>query len=184
MHILIIGGAKSGKSSLALDIGRKFFSRCNSEGRRSGAAALFIATAQAGDEEMAERIKRHRLERGPEWKTVEEPLDIVSVLEQHHRDVRVIIIDCLTLWVSNLMCHLPDELEHHTHRLCSLLQKISTPVIMVSNEVGLGVVPVSPSGRSFRECAGRLNQELAQTCSTVIFTVAGLPMYLKGEEIV
>lgn len=184
MHTLVLGGAKSGKSSLALEIGKKFLCQGGGRAKRIDAPGLFIATAQAGDAEMMKRIQLHKQERGPEWRTVEEPVHITAVMEQQQRDVSVILIDCLTLWLSNLMYHLPNELQHHTNLLCSVLEKISTPVILVSNEVGLGVVPVSPDGRSFRDSAGKLHQELAKRCSTVIFTVAGLPLYLKGEEIV
>ncbi len=177
MHTLILGGTKSGKSDHALKMGERLIVR-GSVGQGSG---LFIATAEAGDAEMQERIRRHRMERGKQWKTVEEPIDITGPLKEQSDNYRVTIIDCLTLWISNLMFQRPAQVESYCDELCRVLPQVQTPVIMVSNEVGLGIVPVSAEARRFRDYAGKLHQALASLCTTVVFTVAGIPMLVKGE---
>ncbi len=178
MHTLILGGTKSGKSAHALMMGERLISK---EAGNPG-SGLFIATAQAGDAEMKERIRRHRAERGRQWQTVEEPVDITGVLQEQSDSYRVIVIDCLTLWVSNLMYQAPGDVEDYCAELCRILPRVRTPVIMVSNEVGLGIVPTSTDARKFRDYAGKLHQDIAGVCTTVIFTVAGIPMLVKGED--
>ncbi len=162
---LILGGARSGKTRLAL--------------QRAEAAPgrpVMIATAEALDPEMAERIARHRAERGPAWRTVEAPLALAEALEALATD-EVAVVDCLTLWLSNLM-HAERDPEAETVRLIAALP--GRAVILVANEVGLGIVPQTPLGRRFRDAAGRMNQAVAAAAEQVLFVAAGLPLVLKG----
>jgi len=153
------------------------------DSRGQGARGLFIATARARDQEMEERIRRHREERGDEWETVEESIDVVNLIRRRQGIYSVILVDCLTLWLTCLMCKAPQCVEGYFAGLRDTLMETETPVIMVSNEVGLGIVPVSADGRRFRDHAGRMHQEIARVCDRVIFTVAGIPMFVKGEDI-
>mgnify|MGYP001799373948 CR=1 FL=1 len=164
----ILGGARSGKSRRALALAEEVAKR-----------PVFIATAEAWDDEMADRIERHKTERGPEWATIEAPLELIAGLETAAAKGDVCVIDCLTLWLSNLMHH-DRDVDAETERLCAAIAALSTPLILVSNEVGLGLVPETPLGRAFRDAQGRLNQEVAKICDRVEFVVAGLPIALKG----
>ncbi|MEL6686111.1 MAG: bifunctional adenosylcobinamide kinase/adenosylcobinamide-phosphate guanylyltransferase [Pseudomonadota bacterium] len=166
---LILGGARSGKSQRALMSAEAMASR-----------RLFIATAEAWDDEMADRIARHQDERGPGWTTVEAPLDLTSTLLASTQTADVCVVDCLTLWLSNLMHHNRD-VETETAELCEVIPTLTIPVLFVSNEVGLGLVPETPLGRRFRDAQGRLNQAVAKVCDRVEFIAAGLPITLKGE---
>jgi adenosylcobinamide kinase / adenosylcobinamide-phosphate guanylyltransferase len=163
---LILGGARSGKSAYAE--------------RLIGERGLYLATAEAGDEEMRERIRRHRERRGAGWKTIEEPLDLAGALERHASADRPVLVDCLTLWLSNLMAAGLD-IDTETQRLTERLGTLPCPVVLVSNEVGLGLVPTTPLGRAFRDHAGRLNQRVAAAADRVIFVAAGLPLTLKDS---
>lgn len=165
---LILGGARSGKSRLALE-------RAETVGQRR----TFIATAEAWDDEMADRIARHKAERGVGWSTVEAPLDLVPTLEAAASDCDVCFVDCLTLWLSNLMHH-DRDVDVQAQQLCEAISSMSVPIILVSNEVGLGLVPETPLGRAFRDAQGRLNQAVAKVCDRVEFVAAGLPITLKG----
>lgn len=165
---LILGGARSGKSRRALTLAKK-----------ASAQRIFIATAQALDDEMATRILRHQAERGAAWETVEAPLDLVTAIAQAKRAEKVCVVDCLTLWLSNLMHH-DRDVGNETERLCTELSQCAGEVILVSNEVGLGLVPETPLGREFRDAQGWLNQAIAAVCDTVEFVAAGLPIKLKG----
>lgn len=165
---LILGGARSGKSARALRL---------AEARAP--ARVFIATAEALDDEMSDRIRRHKEERGQGWTTIEAPLDLIGAIEAAASKGEVCVVDCLTLWLSNLMHHGRD-VEQETAELCEHLSAVSIPIILVSNEVGLGLVPETPLGRSFRDAQGRLNQRVAEVCSNVEFVAAGLPISLKG----
>lgn len=162
---LILGGARSGKSAHA-------------ESLLAGGPALYLATGQAFDGEMAERIRLHRDRRGPGWETVEEPLDLAGTLDRHLRLGRPVLVDCLTLWISNLM-HAGRDVEGECGRLCEVLDASAGPVVLVSNEVGLGLVPETPLGRAFRDAQGRVNQRVARSCRRVVFVAAGLPLILK-----
>lgn len=164
---LVLGGARSGKSAHA-----------ESLVLASGEAPFYIATASAGDAEMAERIAHHRARRGPSWTTVEEPLDLAGALGREALAGRAILVDCLTLWLSNLM-HADRDVEQETANLCATLPGLPCPVILVSNELGLGLVPETPLGRRFRDAQGRLNQAVAAAVPLVIFVAAGLPLTLK-----
>jgi adenosylcobinamide kinase/adenosylcobinamide-phosphate guanylyltransferase len=166
---LILGGARSGKSALA--------------GRRaveSGREVIWIATAEAGDDEMVERIARHRSERPAQWKTVEEPLHLAEVLRRLANADFCVVVDCLTLWLTNLL--LAEDaslLEQEVSALLDILPKLPGQVILVANEVGLGIVPENALARRFRDEAGRLNQAVAARCDHVTFVAAGLPLVLK-----
>ena len=172
--ILILGGARAGKSSFALRLAR--------EGTVD-AGACFIATAQALDAEMAERIARHRAERPAHWKTIEEPFDLDGALLQAG-EANVVILDCLTLFVSNWLLR-SDDCEPLIHdvveRLLATVRSQTRTVICVSNEVGLGIVPENPLGRTFRDLLGRVNQQFAEAADEVYLLVAGLPLRLKPD---
>jgi adenosylcobinamide kinase/adenosylcobinamide-phosphate guanylyltransferase len=166
--VLVLGGARSGKSALAERIVTE-----------SGLARVYVATAEAGDAEMAERIAHHRARRGDGWRTVEEPERLETVLGAEAGPDRAILVDCLTLWLSNLM-HSAADIEHRTQSLRELAPKLPGLVVCVSNEVGLGLVPETPLGRRFRDAQGRLNQAVAAVADRVLFVAAGLPITLKG----
>jgi adenosylcobinamide kinase / adenosylcobinamide-phosphate guanylyltransferase len=171
--ILILGAAKSGKSTLGL----KMF---DDPGRRY----IFIATAEAGDTEMIERIKRHQEERGDKWITVEEPLDVVSRIKELDRSDTVILIDCLTLWLSNQFMKYgvgSNEIYDRIIELPECLSKTKGIVIAVSNEVGMGIVPENDLAREFRDAAGYMNQRIGAVANKVVVTFAGLPLILKDE---
>jgi adenosylcobinamide kinase/adenosylcobinamide-phosphate guanylyltransferase len=166
--VLILGGARSGKSARAQHLAEAAMG-----------ARVYIATAQALDDEMSDRIARHQADRGNGWRTVETPLDLVGALESQIAEGEVVLVDCLTLWLSNLM-HEGRSIEAETDRLCACLLSLDDDIVLVSNEVGLGLVPETPLGRQFRDAQGRLNQRVAAVCDTVEFVAAGLPLRLKG----
>mgnify|MGYP001806749821 CR=1 FL=1 len=165
---LVLGGARSGKSAYA-------------EGLLAGAPALYLATGQAFDDEMAERIRLHTQRRGPMWSTIEEPLELASTLDAHLDPARPVLVDCLTLWISNLM-HAGRDVERETSALCEVLADARGPVALVSSEVGLGLVPETRLGRAFRDHQGRVNQRVAHACRRVVFVAAGLPLVLKDQK--
>ena len=166
-HRLVLGGARSGKTAHALV-----------SAEAVGLRRIYVATAEAGDAEMAERIARHRAERGAGWRTVEAPLDLVGALALAG-EADVVLVDCLTLWLSNLMLGGRD-VGAATDGLLAALAEAEVPVVLVSNEVGMGLVPETPLGRAFRDAQGRLNQQVAAAVARVDFVVAGLPLRLKG----
>ncbi len=165
----ILGGASSGKSAYAERLALA-----------SGLSPVYLATGQAGDEEMSGKIARHQARRGPEWQLIEAPLDLVSPLRTLGSG-HVVLLDCLTLWLSN---HL--ELNHNIgDKTAALLEAISVSnanVVAVSNELGLGLVPSTPLGRAFRDAQGMLNQRVAEAAITVTFVAAGLPLTLKAPQ--
>jgi adenosylcobinamide kinase/adenosylcobinamide-phosphate guanylyltransferase len=165
---LVLGGARSGKSRHAEALVM-----------RATASATYIATGEAGDDEMAARIAEHRARRGPFWRTIEAPLDLPAAIRAHADPARPILVDCLTLWLSNLL-GAGRIVEHESETLCAALREAAGPVVLVANEVGLGLVPETPLGRQFRDEAGRLNQEVAALADRVVFVAAGLPLVLKG----
>ncbi|MCA1454954.1 bifunctional adenosylcobinamide kinase/adenosylcobinamide-phosphate guanylyltransferase [Bradyrhizobium sp. BRP22] len=167
---LVLGGARSGKSTFA--------ERMIAE---SGLAAVYLATATPDDGEMKDRIAHHRNRRGLDWTTVEEPLALIEVLTQVSRPGRAVLVDCLTLWLSNLMLAERD-VDGEAKRLVQFLGVAASPVVLVSNEVGLGIVPESRLGRDFRDAQGRLNQMVASSVPNVVFVVAGLPLWLKRSS--
>ncbi|WP_334175605.1 bifunctional adenosylcobinamide kinase/adenosylcobinamide-phosphate guanylyltransferase [Pseudoxanthobacter sp.] len=165
--VLVTGGARSGKSAFAEELSR-----------RSGRERVYLATAEAGDDEMARRIARHRADRGAGWHTVEAPLALAQAIAAEARPGRVVLVDCLTLWLSNLMMAERD-IAAESAGLVAVLAGAAAPVILVSNEIGLGLVPQTPLGRRFRDAQGRLNQAVAAAASDVIFVAAGQPLRLK-----
>jgi adenosylcobinamide kinase/adenosylcobinamide-phosphate guanylyltransferase len=163
---LILGGARSGKSVHAEQL-------IAARGR-----GLYLATAEPGDAEMTERIRQHQARRGAAWDTLEEPLELAAALARESRPDRPALVDCLTLWLNNLMAAGRDPVAE-TARLTAALAALAGPVVLVSNEVGLGIVPATPLGRAFRDAAGRLNQAAADAADHVVFVMAGLPLILK-----
>jgi adenosylcobinamide kinase / adenosylcobinamide-phosphate guanylyltransferase len=166
--VLVLGGARSGKSAFAeaLVLG-------------AGPAAVYVATAQAGDAEMAARIEAHRARRGASWTTIEEPVELVNALLALADGGAPILVDCLSLWLANLMGDGRD-IGFEIERLVAALERVNAPVVLVANEVGLGIVPDNALARSFRDHAGRLNQRIAALADRVVFMAAGLPLALKG----
>jgi adenosylcobinamide kinase / adenosylcobinamide-phosphate guanylyltransferase len=169
--ILLLGAARSGKSAFAQITAERLRQR-----------PLYIATAEALDGEMADRIAAHRASRGKQWLCVEEPLEIARVIERPPPEADIILVDCLTIWLSNILQKEGvDAFNRRRQELVDALRKSPLPVMLVSNEVGMGIVPDSELGRNFRDLAGWLNQSLAAVADTVLFIVAGLPMALKGS---
>lgn len=164
---LILGGARSGKSKLA-----------ESRARSSGKELVYVATATAGDAEMSRRIAQHQQERGSGWTLIEEPLDLAQTLKKNDSAERCILVDCLTLWLSN--CLHQECWPQHRDALLAALPQLRGHIILVSNETGLGVVPIGELSRQFVDEAGFLHQALASLCDQVTLTVAGLPMSLKS----
>ena len=144
----------------------------------SGLKPIMLATAQVQDDEMRERVAAHKLERGPQWELFEEPLALANALRQLARPHHIVVVDCLTLWLSNLMMEAQD-IAQRTRELATEVTNIGGPVVLVSNELGLGTVPDHALTRKFRDAQGRLNQAMAQACDKVVFVQVGLPQVLK-----
>ncbi len=172
--ILVTGGARSGKSVIAERVTERLAAKMQ-------AGPIYIATAQAFDSEMEARIKTHQDRRGPEWRTVSEPLNLAEALKvtdgQGPR-----LVDCLTLWVSNLMHH-DQNCARNARALATVLTAQSAPVVLVTNEVGAGIVPENALARRFRDEAGRVNQIVAEACDEMYLAVAGYPMKVKPNDI-
>ena len=166
----ITGGARSGKSAFAERLANGM------TGKRA-----YIATAQALDPEMAARIQHHRERRGATWDTYEEPLAIADLLVKLNERYQIVLLDCLTLWLSNVMAHTEgdDAVNSRSDVLVAAIKGFDGSTIIVSNEVGLGIVPDNPLARRFRDFAGMLNQKMAQAADEVYFTAAGIPMKIK-----
>ena len=165
---LVLGGVRSGKSRHAerLVLG-------------SGLAPVYVATAEALDDEMAARIAEHRARRGANWRTIEEPLDLVGTLRRECAEGRAILVDCLTLWLTNLMvAQRPARAE--IEGFVATLPYLNGVLVLVSNEVGLGVVPADAMARAFIDDAGWLHQRIAEQADLVVFMAAGLPLHLKS----
>jgi adenosylcobinamide kinase/adenosylcobinamide-phosphate guanylyltransferase len=171
--IFITGGCRSGKSRYALHYANQYFSK-----------KLFLATCEVLDEEMARRIENHKKGRGPEWQTIEEPVEIVDKIRKNGSDPEVILIDCLTLWLYNLLMRWDNDLRimDETEKLITIIKQSQTSFILVSNEVGMGIVPADPLSRRYRDLLGTMNQRVAEALDTVIFMVSGIPIILKGKE--
>ncbi len=176
---LILGGARSGKSTYAEKLAATY-----------GPRVLYLATAEAGDEEMAERIAVHRAVRPDTWQTLEAPHNVGDALSTINSSPDVVLLDCLTLWVTNILLAMEDQppadiektVKIETDKLLATRNQLEFPLIVVSNEVGLGLVPDYPLGRIYRDMLGRANQLLAQHADRVIFMVAGLPMIVKENN--
>ena len=171
-HILVLGGARSGKTSFAERLAM-----------RAGETPLYLATAQALDAEMRDRVKLHQQQRHKRFATLEEPLALSTALKAAAREHDVILVDCLTLWITNLLGANLNVAEAVDELIATLPDIDTARVILVSNEVGLGIVPDNPLARMFRDLAGAAHQRLAEICSEVHFVVAGLPMTLKGPRL-
>jgi adenosylcobinamide kinase/adenosylcobinamide-phosphate guanylyltransferase len=171
--ILITGGCRSGKSRFALDYANQHYSK-----------KLYLATCEVLDEEMAQRVENHKKMRGPEWQTIEEPIEIVNKIRQYGGEVEVILSDCITLWLSNLLMRQKDdpEIMDEVGSLIDTIKHNQTSIILVSNEVGMGIVSADPLSRRFRDLSGMANQRIAEWVDTVIFMVSGIPIFLKGKE--
>ncbi|MGZ0655156.1 bifunctional adenosylcobinamide kinase/adenosylcobinamide-phosphate guanylyltransferase [Coraliomargarita sp. W4R53] len=169
--VFVTGGCRSGKSRYAESL-------CTAV---AGPRA-YIATAEIFDEEMRERVRLHREQRGDAFHTIEAPIDLAGALRALPTGTTVVMVDCLTVWMGNLMHHLPDFDEDCSAIVDFLqaLREVSCQVVLVSNELGMGIVPESAMGRRFRDVAGRLNQRVAAIADEAYFTVSGLPMKLKG----
>lgn len=173
---LVLGGARSGKSRHAESLVEAALAAGDCEG------AVYLATAESGDGEMAARIEAHRRRRGQRWRTIEEPLDLTGVLAAQAGRDRPVLVDCLTLWLSNIILAGRDA-EAETAALADCLRESGGPVVLVSNEVGLGIVPENALARNFRDRAGHLNQTVAALADSVLFVAAGLPLTLKDGDV-
>jgi len=165
--VLVLGGARSGKSAFAQSLAES-----------TAPERLYIAAGSAGDDEMAARIARHRAERGASWTTLEEPVALSEALVASARKDRVVLVDCLTLWLTNVMLG-GGDCDAATAKLCATIATLDGPAILVSNEVGSGIVPESALGRRFRDAQGRLNAAMARACDVAVLVVAGRPVLLK-----
>ncbi|WP_414475849.1 bifunctional adenosylcobinamide kinase/adenosylcobinamide-phosphate guanylyltransferase [Microvirga sp. M2] len=165
--VLVLGGARSGKSQLA-----------QQWAEAASTARVLVATAQAFDDEMRERIAHHRSERDSSWQVEEAPLDLVSAIRATAAPDRVVLVDCLTLWLSNIMLD-GRNAGHEIDALVDELKALKGPLLLVSNEVGQGIVPATALGRAFRDEQGRLNQRVAAACDAAILVAAGCPVLLK-----
>jgi adenosylcobinamide kinase/adenosylcobinamide-phosphate guanylyltransferase len=168
---LVSGGARSGKSSLAVQWALERYER-----------RAFIATATACDEEMHCRIQRHREERGDQFHTIEEPLHLARALSLTPPETEVVVVDCLTVWLGNLLLSEGIQQDNHSEidAFVDLLRRPPCDLLIVTNEVGMGLVPMTEMGRLYRDVAGRTNQRVAALADNVVFMVSGLPLYIKG----
>jgi adenosylcobinamide kinase/adenosylcobinamide-phosphate guanylyltransferase len=170
--VLITGGCRSGKSRHALSLTRNVFGE-----------KLFVATAEALDSEMSERISKHRQERGSNWETFEEPVALTQTFKQLEGRSGILILDCLTLWISNLLIkdYKQDYILMETNRLMAQSERMQCQLVFVTNEVGAGIVPESKLGRDFRDVVGAVNQLVAQKCDEVIYMVSGISTTIKSS---
>lgn len=181
MLTLILGGARSGKSAYAEKLAQQ-----------ASKQVSYLATAQALDAEMQARISHHQVRRPPAWRIVEEPLALAASLQALDAENTVIIVDCLTLWLTNLLYSIPQSEHGPVHTpprfvqeraaLLEILPRLQAEVIFVSNEVGMGITPIAASARWFVDEAGRLHQALASVVDRVVFVAAGLPLVMKGAK--
>lgn len=168
---LIIGGCRSGKSRHALDMANQM----------PGAKKIFIATSVPSDPEMEKRVMKHKLDRGDLWETAEVPIDIAAAVNRLSKEADVLLVDCLTLWVSNLLAkgHGEEDIFQACNELIHGLETAVCPVILVSNEVGSGIVPENEIARQFRDITGFVNQQIAAFVTSVVWSVAGIPVVIK-----
>lgn len=169
-NTLVLGGCRSGKSGHALELAEQI-----------GPHRIFVATCVPHDDEMRERVSRHRQERGAAWNTLEVPIDIADIIRAHSPSADVILVDCLTLWLSNLLEARQDVacIRGRIDDLAQAVKAASCTVILVSNEVGAGIVPENRLARLYRDLAGWANQAMAAACDRVVWTVAGIPVTIK-----
>jgi adenosylcobinamide kinase / adenosylcobinamide-phosphate guanylyltransferase len=166
---LVLGGVRSGKSRYAQQLAER------------SSRVVFVATAKISDDEMRRKIERHRADRPKQWITIEEPLELVEVMTQQQTSCDVILIDCLTIFAANLLESEGDAIDGRVTALCNALRSAGCAVVLVSNEVGSGVVPAYPLGRRYRDLLGEINQSIAKVADHVILMIAGLPLALKGH---
>jgi adenosylcobinamide kinase/adenosylcobinamide-phosphate guanylyltransferase len=169
---LVLGGVRSGKSRYAQQLAEQ------------SSSVVFVATAKITDDEMRVKIERHKEDRPKEWLTVEEPLELPRALAQHNLECEVMVVDCLTIFAANLLeteGENNDAIDGRVEALCVALQTVQCNVVLVSNEVGSGVVPAYPLGRRYRDLLGEINQKVARVADDVVLMVAGLPLALKGH---
>lgn len=170
MSALVFGGARSGKSAYA----EQMVLAC-------GDTPHYVATSQIFDDEMNQRVQHHQHRRGTQWSVTEEPLSLCDAIQGAPTDNTAILVDCLTLWLSNLMHH-DRDVEFESGKLLELIPSLAKPIVFVSNEVGMGIVPENALARAFRDHQGRLNQKLAAIVDRVDFIAAGLPLNLKPQR--
>ena len=171
--VLVLGGAKSGKSRFALQYAEAHYH-----------SYLFLATARILDDEMADRIKLHQASRGEKWQLLEKPLEVSEAIKTECGDIEAILLDCLTVWLSNVLVEKGEEaVQTYQNELLETLANRNNTIIIVSNEVGAGIVPENPLARKYRDLAGGLNQQIAAIADKVILSVAGIPVYIKGDKI-
>lgn len=169
--VLVTGGARSGKTTYAVRLAERWWKR-----------PAYLATAEAFDAEMAERIKHHRRSRGPHWTSVEEALNIAPIIRKGARNCDGILLDCVTIWLCNILTKEgPTAVKRRKDNLLDAIAKAGQDIILVTNEVGSGIVPANKLAREFRDRAGWMNQALAECADTVVLVVAGLPIVLKGR---
>ena len=166
---LVLGGVRSGKSRFAQKLAAK------------ASSVAFVATARAVDAEMQDKIRRHQQERPRHWRTVEEPLELARTLVECSPRFEILLVDCLTFFIANVLESEPKTLETRIDGLVNALETVSASVVLVSNEVGSGVVPPYPAGRQFRDLLGEVNQKVAAVADNVVLMVAGLPLTLRGQ---
>ena len=170
--VLVLGGCRSGKSTYALQTAENI----------TADKKIFVATCVPQDDEMTQRVARHQKERGQHWTTIEEPLRLPEVISERSPNADVMLIDCLTLWVSNLLMKTADE-KKWDKVVCQLIEALKTascPLVVVSNEVGAGIVPDNRLARQYRDIIGRVNQAVAKTAGKVVWMVAGIPVVVKS----
>ena len=172
--ILVVGGCRSGKSRRALELAESY----------QFAGKIFIATCIPHDEEMQMRVQRHQAERDKSWHTVEAPVQLPQALLEHGSDDNVVLVDCLTLWTSNLLMEIDqiDAIEGYIQELVVALNRTQCPVVLVSNEVGTGIVPENRLARLFRDANGLVNQRVAACADQVVWMVAGIPVPIKTQD--
>lgn len=173
-RVFVIGGCKSGKSSYALELAKNIQSR----------EKIFIATCVPNDAEMKQRVALHQKERDKSWLTLEVPIRLPEAINKNSDKDNVILVDCLTLWISNLLFESENQtkIDRHIKNLTQALEKARCPVILVSNEVGAGIVPENKLARLFRDIAGIVNQKVAACSETVVWMVAGIPVTIKENN--
>ncbi|MFD1252961.1 MULTISPECIES: bifunctional adenosylcobinamide kinase/adenosylcobinamide-phosphate guanylyltransferase [Devosia] len=169
-HSLVLGGARSGKTAFAERLAL-----------RSGSRPAYLATATVMDSEMRDRISSHQAARASRFATIEEPIELSAAILRAAAHQDVILVDCLTLWITNLLMQNGDVAQAVSELSATLVELEAAKVILVSNEVGLGIVPDNAMARTFRDLAGSAHQRLAEVCDDVYFVAAGLPLTMKGE---
>ncbi len=174
-HILVLGGCRSGKSDFAKQVADHM----------ARDKKIYLATSVPTDREMKKRVKHHQEDRGPDWATIEEPIRIHETIDRACAQAKVILVDCLTLWTSNLLLQETDEagIMAAVDLLLTALNRSTCPVILVSNEVGYGIVPENSLARQFRDMAGLVNQRVAQAVDEVFVSMAGIPVQIKPNQI-